>query len=432
MRAGDNFGWSERRGPVRLRQRPTSATSTRCPRTTSRDGFDYPVAAFDHDPPPGWPCSSDSGHGISGGQRLPRRPARPAGQVRLRRPRRRARVLDRRPPRCAGDRREATVHEMQLYDTDGTRLRMTDFAGRRPRRPALRHRQPSATSTCWPRPTGRSGRSSAPDERAGGRTRWSRRSRDDLVAYYDFEHPFGARTTPYEARPGPVRARCSSSSTAASRCASTTAPTRAATTPCSPQVNPTADRQRRWKAGVWNAERRARRSTPSAAPSGITVMGWFKMTGTNPSRTRTREPRRPLQRDRPRRRAVRQLRRPRRPGAARADPGRRRAQAGRPRPAARRRGVADLRGVARTGRTLLPARRVGAPRGDVRLHRPATMALYRNGRAARRVLHQRRRPVAASTAPGTSRAPTRAASRSAARSRRTPPSATRATAGWTA
>ena len=59
-----------------------------------------------------------------------------------------------------------------------------------------------------------------------------------------------------------------------------------------------------------------------------------------------------------------------------------------------------------------------------------TMALYRNGQRGRRVLHHHQRPVAGrrDRAP---RRPTRGASRSAARSRRTAPSATRATAAWT-
>ena len=66
VRAGDNFGWSEREGAFEFRQ------EDRCnlyplPADDDRYGYTYPVAAFDHDPPPDLPCTSDSGHAVSGG-----------------------------------------------------------------------------------------------------------------------------------------------------------------------------------------------------------------------------------------------------------------------------------------------------------------------------------------------------------------------------
>jgi glucose/arabinose dehydrogenase len=66
VRAGDNLGWPEREG------RFVFDKQDRChlyplPADDAKYGYDYPVAAFDHDPPPNWSCNQDSGHAISGG-----------------------------------------------------------------------------------------------------------------------------------------------------------------------------------------------------------------------------------------------------------------------------------------------------------------------------------------------------------------------------
>ncbi|MET0233289.1 MAG: PQQ-dependent sugar dehydrogenase [Kibdelosporangium sp.] len=66
VHAGDNFGWGEREGPFAVKR------SDRCnlyplPADDARFGYTYPVAAYDHDPPPNFPCTSDSGHAIVGG-----------------------------------------------------------------------------------------------------------------------------------------------------------------------------------------------------------------------------------------------------------------------------------------------------------------------------------------------------------------------------
>ncbi len=66
VRAGDNFGWPEREGPF------VFSKTDRChlytlPDNDAQFGYTYPVAAFDHDPPPDLSCTADSGHAISGG-----------------------------------------------------------------------------------------------------------------------------------------------------------------------------------------------------------------------------------------------------------------------------------------------------------------------------------------------------------------------------
>jgi hypothetical protein len=66
VKAGDNFGWPNREGPF------VFSKTDRChlytlPDDDAQFGYTYPVAAFDHDPPAGLPCTADSGHAISGG-----------------------------------------------------------------------------------------------------------------------------------------------------------------------------------------------------------------------------------------------------------------------------------------------------------------------------------------------------------------------------
>jgi hypothetical protein len=66
---GANFGWSDREGPF-VFDRNASNPCDRLyplPADDAKYGFSYPVAAYDHDPPPDWNCRSDVGHGIVGG-----------------------------------------------------------------------------------------------------------------------------------------------------------------------------------------------------------------------------------------------------------------------------------------------------------------------------------------------------------------------------
>jgi len=66
VRAGDNFGWSEREGPfVFNRSEPCNLYPL--PADDAVYGYDYPVAAYDHNPPPGTSCTADVGRAIAGG-----------------------------------------------------------------------------------------------------------------------------------------------------------------------------------------------------------------------------------------------------------------------------------------------------------------------------------------------------------------------------
>lgn len=66
VRAGDNFGWSVREGAFAFKKEDRCRLYT-LPADDAQYGFTYPVAAYDHDPPPGHPCTADSGHAVVGG-----------------------------------------------------------------------------------------------------------------------------------------------------------------------------------------------------------------------------------------------------------------------------------------------------------------------------------------------------------------------------
>ena len=66
IRSGDNLGWPNREGAFVFNKADRCNLYT-LPEDDAQFGYNYPVAAFDHDPPPGLPCTADSGHAISGG-----------------------------------------------------------------------------------------------------------------------------------------------------------------------------------------------------------------------------------------------------------------------------------------------------------------------------------------------------------------------------
>jgi glucose/arabinose dehydrogenase len=64
---GDNFGWPRREGPFALRD--ADPTCSVYPLSGEEAGFAFtpPVAAYDHDPPPGFARCLDTGHAVIGG-----------------------------------------------------------------------------------------------------------------------------------------------------------------------------------------------------------------------------------------------------------------------------------------------------------------------------------------------------------------------------
>ena len=278
VRAGDNLGWSEREG--RFVYDPTDECHLyTLPADDAENGFVYPVAAFDHDPPPGYPCSADSGHGISGGQVYRGNLPGLAGKYVF------GDLVDGRVfwTNSAEMRQEtgrnATLHEMQLFDTSGRKLRMTDFAD--DARVDLRFGTDSdrnlyllakANGKIW---------KVVGTKNEPVRSEVEKSIQDDLVAYYDFEHPFaqddtveldqGRSETLLKLVNGGKDMRVDDGAYPGSNNALETR-----------QVNPTVNGNDDWKAGAWN-ENGVPTLDAFRGAEQASVMGWFKMTGTNPS-----------------------------------------------------------------------------------------------------------------------------------------------------
>jgi hypothetical protein len=69
VRAGDNMGWSEREGAFVFDRDATNVCDRLypLPADDARHGYVYPVAAYDHNPAPGWNCTDDVGVAVAGG-----------------------------------------------------------------------------------------------------------------------------------------------------------------------------------------------------------------------------------------------------------------------------------------------------------------------------------------------------------------------------
>jgi glucose/arabinose dehydrogenase len=279
VRAGDNFGWSEREG------RFTFDPQNQCylyplPEDDAKYGYTYPVAAYDHDPPPNWSCNSDSGHAISGGQvyrgtDLPLLRGKYIfgdlvdGSVFYTDVHKMKRGKERAP-----------LHELQLFDTSGKQLRMSDFVG--DGRVDLRFGMDAkgdlyllakANGKVW-KVTG---------------TKWAakpevtRQVERNLVAYYDFEHPFAADDS-RELDQGSSRTLLNLVNGGEDMRVDDGAFPGSNNAVQLRQVSPGENSNDDWKAGVWDGDANGVESLDAFnGVKGATVMGWFKMTGENPS-----------------------------------------------------------------------------------------------------------------------------------------------------
>jgi glucose/arabinose dehydrogenase len=278
VQAGDNFGWGVREGHY------VFDPADRCnlyplPEDDARFGFTYPVAAYDHDPPPGWSCTSDSGYAISGGfvyrgNDLPGLYGKYVFTDLVS-----GNVYFTYESQMRRGQEPAPIHELALYDTDDVRMRMHDFVGDE-------------------RADLRIGRDAAGDlylvAKANGKV-WKvvdtrvqpvpqeihQTIRDDVVSFYDFEHPFqqdgtveidrGSSRTYLNLVNGGEQMRVDDGAFPGSNNAIQLQ-----------QVDPVNAGNDDWKAGVWDADGEETLSAFNGV-EGITVMGWVKMTGQNPS-----------------------------------------------------------------------------------------------------------------------------------------------------
>lgn len=276
---GDDFGWPD------VESRLDYQNDTQCrldPMTEEQaaKGYDFPVASYAHETPANWSCNADSGHAISGGHvhrgDLPGLKGKYVfgdlvkGEVYYATA---AHLRD-------DSDREAIVHEMQLYDTSGTRMRMSDFVG--DGRVDLRFGTDSdrslyllakATGTIWKVVDTR--RAPVPQD-------VEPTLQDALVAAYDFEHPFAANDS-YEVDQGPSRTliRLVNGGEQMRVDDGAYPGSLNALQLHSAAESPTGQA---WKAGIYESDADGMASLSRfAGAEGITVMGWFKMDGTNPT-----------------------------------------------------------------------------------------------------------------------------------------------------
>lgn len=288
--AGDDFGWGEREGAFVFKP------SDRCnlytlPADDAKNGYDYPVAAFDHDPPTGWSCTADSGHGMSGGHVYRGSDAPQLKGHYVFGDLVDGRVFATRVSEMDDSGNDlAEVMEMPTFDTSGNRLSMQQFAG--DARVDLRFGRDAegelyflskANGTIW----------KVVGTKQGPANPLVHPSiEQDLVSYYDFDHPFPARTS-LEVDQGRSDTYLSLvNGEAAMRVPDGGAHPGSGNALQTKQVGTDVVGNDDWKAGIYNAG-------PNGAPTleafnaveGTTVMGWFKMTGTNPNlNTNTADP----------------------------------------------------------------------------------------------------------------------------------------------
>ncbi|WP_240777747.1 PQQ-dependent sugar dehydrogenase [Nonomuraea basaltis] len=274
---GDNLGWSEREGPFLFNKADRCHLYT-LPDDDAQFGYTYPVAAYDHDPPPGHSCTSDSGHAVVGGfvyrgNQLPLLHGKYLfgdivdGQVFF--------TVAAQMREETG--RRATIYKPRLVDATGKQVTMQALAG----------------ST---RVDLRFGRDGAGElyalSKANGKiwkitkAQWTPPDvlpslRDDLVAAYDFEHPLpgdpaqeqdqGLSGTNITLVNGGAGMRVADRAYRGSTYALQTR-----------QVDPATAGNDDWKAGVYG-EGGVPTLRAFNAVQGVTIMGWFKMQGAGPA-----------------------------------------------------------------------------------------------------------------------------------------------------
>jgi hypothetical protein len=129
VRAGDNMGWSEREGAFLFDKTPTTPCDRLYPLPADDSGYVYPVAAYDHNPAPGWNCTSDVGVAVAGGF-VYRGKSVPAlrgkyvfGDLVD------GRVLYTSVSEMRRGRTPATIHRFNLFTAAGVPVRMQDLSG---------------------------------------------------------------------------------------------------------------------------------------------------------------------------------------------------------------------------------------------------------------------------------------------------------------
>ncbi|MEW2383985.1 PQQ-dependent sugar dehydrogenase [Micromonospora sp. NPDC047707] len=130
VRAGDNFGWSEREGAFVFDKAGSACDKLLpLPANDAEYGYTYPVAAYDHNPAPNWNCTSDVGVAVAGGfvyrgKDVPKLKGKYVfgdlvdGQV-----------LYTEAHRMRRGEGLAPIHRLALFDAAGSPVRMQDLSG---------------------------------------------------------------------------------------------------------------------------------------------------------------------------------------------------------------------------------------------------------------------------------------------------------------
>jgi len=291
VQPGDNFGWSVREGAY-VFDKADRCNLYPLPENDAEFGFTYPVAAYDHDPTPGWSCTSDSGYAISGGfvyrgSQLDDLRGKYVFADLVQ-----GRLFFAEASAMVHGGEPAEIQELSIYDTTGKRLGVQDLVG--DERADLRLGTDStgelyllakANGKVW---------KVVDSVHQRVRPTVHESIADNVVAYYDFEHPFqqdgreekdqGSSDTLLRLINGGEAMRVADGAHPGSNQAIQLQ-----------QVDPVNNGNDDWKAGVCFESSLAgcQRTSGEATDvntlgafngaTGITLMGWFKMTGQNPS-----------------------------------------------------------------------------------------------------------------------------------------------------
>jgi hypothetical protein len=126
---GSNAGWSEREGAFLFDRTPSHPCNRifPLPADDERFGYSYPVAAYDHDPPPSWNCTSDIGHGIVGGFVYRGRAVEELRGKYIFGDLVTGRIFYTEASEMRTGRRPARIHELMVYDETGRRRTTRDL-----------------------------------------------------------------------------------------------------------------------------------------------------------------------------------------------------------------------------------------------------------------------------------------------------------------
>jgi len=130
LRSGDNLGWSEREGPL-VFDKNEPCHLYELPSDDAKYAFTYPVAAYDHNPPPGYPCNADVGHAVSGGfvYRGKGVPALAGKYLFADIVDGRVMYTEEREMRRSSGAQRARIHELLVFDSTGRAVPMAQLVG---------------------------------------------------------------------------------------------------------------------------------------------------------------------------------------------------------------------------------------------------------------------------------------------------------------